>query len=149
MANNLIQRDPFGALARFDPFTDMDDIFRDFFAVPSLRGRDATPRIRVDISESEKAYTVNAEIPGMSKDDIKVSIDGNRVSIHAEIKQETRTEESGKVVRSERIYGQQYRTFALPQEVDEATAQARYHDGILELSLPKKAGTGGKQLSVQ
>lgn len=150
MANNLMQRDPFGALTRFDPFTDIDDIFRDFFAVPALRGKDATlPRIRLDISETDQAYVVNAELPGVGKDDIKVSIDGNRVSINAELKEEKRVEDGAKVVRSERFYGQQYRSFTLPLEVDDAAAQAKYHDGILELTLPKKAGSGGKQLSIQ
>lgn len=149
MANNLIPRDPFGPLARFDPFTDIDDIFRDFLTMPTVRTRDTTPRIRVDIAETDQAYQVNAEIPGVNKDDIRVSIEGNRVSINAEVKEEKRTDEAGKVVRSERFYGQQYRSFTLPQEVDEEAAQARYADGILELTLPKKAGTGGKQLQIQ
>ncbi|MDC8756954.1 Hsp20/alpha crystallin family protein [Janthinobacterium fluminis] len=150
MASNLIQRDPFGGLARFDPFiTDIDDIFRDFFSMPALRGRESTQRMRVDIAETERSYLVKAEIPGVNKDDIKVSVDGNRVSINAEVKEENVADDGGKLVRSERIYGQQYRSFTLPQEVDDAAAQARYQDGVLELTLPKKAGTGGKQLAVQ
>ncbi|WP_317202957.1 Hsp20/alpha crystallin family protein [Janthinobacterium sp.] len=149
MANNLIPRDPFGALGRFDPFTDIDEIFRDFMAMPTLRGRDVAPRIRVDISETDTAYLVKAEIPGVSKDDIKVSVDGNRVSINAEVKEEKTAEEGGKMVRSERVYGQQYRAFTLPQEVDDTASRAKYQDGVLELTLPKKAGSGGKQLSIQ
>jgi HSP20 family protein len=151
MANNLIARDPFGALTRFDPFTDIDEIFRDFLTMPTagLRGREATPRIRVDISETEQAYMVVAEIPGVSKEDIKVSVEGNRVSINAEVKEEKRAEDAGRLVRSERFFGQQYRSFTLPLEVDDAAAEAKYHDGILELTLPKKAGGGGKQLSIQ
>jgi HSP20 family protein len=152
MANSLIQRDPFGALTRFDPFTDIDEIFRDFLTMPAtgLRGREvATPRIRVDISETDQAYTVCAEIPGVSKDDIKVSVEGNRVSINAELKEEKQADDAGRMVRSERFYGQQYRSFTLPQEVDDSAAQAKYHDGILELTLPKKAGGGGTQLSIQ
>lgn len=151
MANSLIPRDPFGALTRFDPFTDIDEIFRDFFAAPVLRNPNvAAPRMRVDISETDQAYQVVAEVPGVNKDDIKVSVEGNRVSINAEVKEEKRTDEAGgKMVRSERLYGQQYRSFTLPQEVDDAAAEAKYRDGILELTLPKKAGTGGKQLSIQ
>lgn len=151
MANNLIPRDPFGALARFDPFTDIDDIFRDFFTPPTLRSSPSVaPRMRVDISETDQAYQVVAEVPGVNKDDIKVSVDGNRVSINAEIKEEKRADEAGgRMVRSERVYGQQYRSFTLPQEVDDAAAEAKYRDGILELTLPKKAGGGGKQLSIQ
>jgi HSP20 family protein len=150
MANNLIQRDPFGGLARLDPFTDIDEIFRDFFGSPVLqRGRDVASRIRVDITETDQAYQIKAEIPGVNKDDIKVSVDGNRVSINAEVKEEKQTDEGGRIVRSERMYGQQYRSFTLPQEVDDTSAQARYLDGVLELSLPKKAGAGAKQLSIQ
>ena len=151
MANSLTQRDPFGALTRFDPFTDIDEIFRDFLTMPmtALRGREAAPRIRVDISETDQAYTVCAEVPGVSKDDIKVSVEGNRVSINAEVKEEKQSEDAGRMVRSERFYGEQYRSFTLPQEVDDSAAQAKYHDGILELTLPKKAGTGAKQLSIQ
>lgn len=153
MANNLIRREPFSGLARFDPFTDIDDFFRDFFSPPlALRGRgEAAPPIRVDIAETDQDYVLKAEIPGVQKDDIKVSIDGNRVSISAEVRQENRNGDGdgGNLVRSERYYGQQYRSFALPQEVDDNAAEARYHDGILELTLPKKAGTGGKQLSIQ
>ena len=93
---------------------------------------------------------MQADIPGVSKDDIRVSIDGNRVSISAELKDERVTRDGGgKVVRSEREYGQQSRSFMLPHEVDEAGAQARYQDGVLLLDLPKKAGTGGKQLAIQ
>lgn len=151
MANNLIPRDPFGALTRFDPFTDIDEIFRDFLTMPTtgLRGREAAQRMRVDISETDQAYTVVAEIPGVSKDDIKVSVEGSRVSINAEVKEEKRAEDAGRLVRSERFFGQQYRSFTLPLEVDDAAAEAKYHDGILELTLPKKAGGGGKQLSIQ
>lgn len=150
MANQLSPRDRFSPLSRFDPFSDMDELMRDFFA-PALRLREtAAPHIRVDISETEQAYQVQADIPGVHKDDIKVSIDGNRVSISADIKDARVTRDhGGKTVRSEREYGQQYRSFVLPHEVDEAGAQARYQDGVLHLDLPKKEGTGGRQLAIQ
>ena len=122
----------------------------DFFA-PAFRLRDGgSSRMRVDISETEQAYQVQADIPGVNKDDIKVSIDGNRVSISAELKHERVTRDGGgKAVRSEREYGQQYRSFVLPHEVDEAGAQARYENGVLLSDLPKKEGTGGRQLAIQ
>jgi HSP20 family protein len=150
MANQLMRRDPQNPLARFDPFSDMEDFMHDFFA-PALRLRDVgSSRMRVDISETEQAYLVQADIPGVNKDDIKVSIDGNRVSISAELKDERVTRDGGgKTVRSEREYGQQYRSFVLPHEVDEAGAQARYENGVLLLDLPKKEGTGGRQLAIQ
>jgi HSP20 family protein len=106
--------------------------------------------MRVDISKTEQAYQVQADIPGVNKDDIKVSIDGNHVSISAELKDERVTRDGGgKAVRSEREYGQQYRSFVLPHEVDEAGAQARYENGVLLPDLPKKEGTGGRQLAIQ
>lgn len=150
MANHLIQRDALNPLGRFDPFSDMEDMMRDFL-LPALRARDVgNGRMRIDIAETEQAYLVQADIPGVNKEDIKVSIDGNRVSISAELKNERVTRDGGgKVVRSEREYGQQYRSFVLQHEVDEACAQARYENGVLLLDLPKKEGTGGRQLAIQ
>lgn len=147
MANNIKRFDPFGEIARFEPFRNFEDFFKEFRMMPSLRGSEPEPRIRMDMSENDKAYTVKAEIPGVKKDDIKVSIDGNQVSISAEVRQEEE-KKSGNMMHSERYYGQQYRSFTLPQDVDDAKAEAKYHDGILELTLPKKPGTGGKQLTV-
>lgn len=151
MANHLIQRDALNPLGRFDPFSDMEEFMHDFFA-PAMRGvrNVGNGRMRVDIAETEQAYQVQADLPGVNKDDIKVSIDGNRVSISAELKDERVSRDGGgKVVRSEREYGQQYRSFVLPHEVDEAGAQARYENGVLLLDLPKKEGTGGRQLAIQ
>ncbi len=150
MANQLMHRDARHPLGRFDPVSDMEEFMHDFFA-PALHVRDVgNARMRVDISETEQAYQVQAEIPGVSKDDIKVSIDGNRFSISAERKNERETRDAGgKLVRSEREYGQQYRSFVLQQEVDDAGAQARYENGVLLLDLPKKAGTGGRQLEIR
>ena len=150
MANNLIRHAPFSALTRFDPFSDLDDMFRDFFSAPALRSNEAMPPIRLDVSETEQNYTVRAEMPGVQKDDIKVAIDGKQVSISAEVKQEKPSDDGGgNLLRSERFFGQQYRRFTLPQAVDEGTAQAKYQDGILELTLPKTTGGSGKQLAIQ
>lgn len=103
MANHLIHRDPQHPLGRFDPFSDMEEFMHDFFA-PALRLREgASSRMRVDIAETEQAYQVQADIPGVNKEDIHVSIDGNRVSISAELKDERVTRDGGgKIVRSER-----------------------------------------------
>jgi HSP20 family protein len=105
--------------------------------------------IRLDVSETDQAYTVKAEIPGCRKEDIDISLDGNVVTIHAETKGEKEEKQEGKIVRSERYRGEQYRSFTLPQEVDDQKAQAKYQDGILELTLPKKSGASRKQISIQ
>jgi HSP20 family protein len=149
MASNLMRFDPFVDVARLDPFrSGIEDFFRDFSMFPTMRGMESGSRIRMDVSETEQEYTVKADIPGVQKEDIKVAIDGNQVSVSAEIKDEKETNTSG-VIRSERYYGQQSRSFTLPQEVDDTKAQAKYENGVLYLTLPKKAGTGGKQLTIQ
>ncbi|MGE5621763.1 MAG: Hsp20/alpha crystallin family protein [Bacillota bacterium] len=142
MSSKLARFDPFNEIARFENF------FKDFRLGPALSSFDVEPRIRMDVTESEQAYTVKAEIPGVNKEDIKVDIHGNQVSISAESKRESEERQGETVVRSERYYGQQYRSFSLPCEIDDAKAEARYRDGVLELSLPKKAGNGGRKLSV-
>lgn len=149
MANNLMRMDPFRDIARFDPFRDIDDLFRDLN--PAMwRNVDQAQRMRMDVSETEKEYLVKAEIPGVQKDDIKVAINGNQVSLSAEIKDE-RDASAGSAgsLRNERYYGLLQRSFTLPQEVDDDQAQARYENGVLHLTLPKKVGSGGKQLTIQ
>ena len=145
---NIMRFDPFGDIARLDPFRNIDDLLKDFRLTPTLRGVESEPRIRMDVSETDQAYLVKAEIPGVKKDDIKVAIDGNQVSITAEGKREEE-KKSGSMIRSERYYGQQYRSFTLPQDVDDTKAEAKYQDGMLGLTLPKKPGTGGRQLAIK
>lgn len=149
MANNLMRFNPFGDIARVDPFSNIDDIFKDFRLTPSWSSLPSEPRIKMDVAETDKTYVVKAEIPGVSKEDIKVSIEGNQVSISAETRKETEEKSGEIIVRSERYYGQQYRSFALACEVDEEKSEARYQNGVLELTLPKKSGPAGKQLRVQ
>lgn len=146
---NLTRFDPFTEIARFDPFRNVDEFFKEFSMMPSLRGLEAEPRIRMDVSETDQAYQVKADIPGVTKEDIKVSIDGNTVSIRAEMKEEKTEKMPGNIMRSERHYGEQFRSFTLPHEVDESKAEAKYQDGVLSLTLPKKAGTTSKQITIQ
>ena len=148
MASNLTRFDPFGDIVRAEPFHHIEDLFKDFRMFPTLRGLESESRIRMDVSETDDGYLVKAEMPGVKKEDIKVSINGNQVSISAEVKEEKEDKKNGVVVRSERYYGHQHRTFTLAQEVDDASAEARYQDGVLELSLPKKPETGGRQLAI-
>jgi HSP20 family protein len=157
MANSLMRLDPFRDIARLDPFRDMDELFRDFS--PPVFRQEQTPRMRMDVTETEKEYTVKAEIPGVQKEDIKVAINGNQVSLTAEIKEENSVDAGtgsgggavagGGKLRNERYYGLLHRSFTLPQDVDDDQAGARYENGVLTLTLPKKVGTGGKQLTIQ
>ena len=117
---NLTRWDPFGEMARFDPFRDMNDYFKGFMLRPVFQGLEAEPEIKLEISEAEKAYTVKADVPGVKKEDIQVSIEGNQVSISAEVKHEKEEKEGKKLVRSERYYGKQFRRFTLAQDIEEA-----------------------------
>jgi HSP20 family protein len=145
---NITRYDPFG-LARVDPFADIDDMFKGFFMRPVLFEGKPQMEIKMDLKEDDKAYTVHAEIPGVKKEDIQVSIDGNRVSISAETKTEKEEKEGEKVLHSERYYGKVARNFTLANDVDEAKAKAKYADGVLELTLPKKEGaTTARKLAV-
>ena len=111
--------------------------------------RAPTPiQFRMDVTENDKAYQVRAELPGVNKEEISVTINGNEVSVSAEVKQEKNVKNGETVLHAERYYGKIQRAFALSQEVDEATAQARYNDGVLELTLPKKSVAAAKRLTV-
>jgi HSP20 family protein len=139
-------------ITRFDPFTDLvDDLFKGFLVRPvsyDARGA-ALPRMKVDVAEKNGAYTVTAELPGVKKEDIQVSIDGAEVTLAAEVKREKEVTEDERVLHTERVFGKVTRSFALPQEVDEAKAEAKFRDGVLELTLPKKAAAQRKQVTIQ
>ena len=138
-------------LTRFDPFETsiepFDDLFRGFFR-PVRLDREL-PQFKMDVKENDKAYTVHADLPGVKKEDIHITIDGNNVSISAETRSESEKKEGEKVLKRERSYGKIMRSFSLATDVDEATASAKYNDGVLELVLPKKMTTASKRLSVQ
>jgi HSP20 family protein len=130
-----------------------DEFFRDFspgFYVQPLHGDPLPQQIKMDVKEREGAYEIQAEIPGVKKEDIRVDLDGNVLSLQAEIKQEDRQEkEGGKMMRSERYYGSVSRSIALPADIDEAGAKARYENGVLTLTLPKKSGGKRQRLTVE
>ena len=122
--------------------SDLDGLLNEFFRPAFVRGTGngtAVAPIRVEVKESNDAYTVHAELPGVKKEDIAVEIDGDVVTIAAEVKRESEAKDGEKVLRSERFYGKTERRFALPTEVDEAKVEAKFADGVLELALPKKA----------
>ena len=136
-------------LIRYEPL--VDGLFNEFFRPAYLQpsARDEAAPIRFDVRETPEAYLVSAELPGVKKEDIHVEIEGNEVTLSAETKRETTEKDGDKWLRTERHYGKAARRFALPQEVDEAKAAAKYDNGLLNLTLPKKAAVTGRKLSVQ
>ena len=139
------------SLQLYDPFADVgvEDLFRGFFRPVRSNERAAPAAIKLDVAESDKGYTVHAEIPGVKKDDIQVAIEGNQVTISAEVKRNGEVKEGDRVLRTERYYGAVYRSFTLPVELDETTSEAKYENGVLELRLVKKPAVAGRKLTVQ
>ncbi|MBI2746743.1 MAG: Hsp20/alpha crystallin family protein [Burkholderiales bacterium] len=131
-----------------------DDFFRDVapgFYVKPLHG-DPLPnpgQIRMDVKENGEAYTVSAEIPGVRKEDIHVTIEGGMVMVRADVKQEDSQTQDDKLLRSERYFGSVSRGIQLPQDVDQGQAKAKYDNGVLTLTLPKKQGKGGQKLRIE
>jgi HSP20 family protein len=144
-------------ITRFDPLNELvDDLFKGFLVRPvsyDARGPwghdGGLPRVKVDVTEKNGAYTVTAELAGVKKDDIQVSIDGAEVTLTAEVKREKEVTQDERVLHTERTFGKVTRSFTLPQEVDEAKAEAKFRDGVLELTLPKKAAAARKQVTIQ
>ena len=136
-------------VTRFDPF---DDLFRGFFVRPvefNNAQQSAAPSIKMDVKEDGDNYLVHAELPGVRKEDIHVVVDGNQVSISAEVKQEKEVKEGDRVLRSERYFGKVSRSFQLGQDIDDAKAGAKFNDGVLELTLPKRAAVANKRLAIE
>lgn len=143
------------ALTPFERLDDMfPEMFRRFMRPIKTTGlsTESLGEIRVDLNESDKSYEVSAELPGAKKEDIRVTIDGNYVSISAEVRRESEEEKKKKGERTvvkELFYGSATRGFSLPHEVDEKAAVAKFENGILKLSLPKKQEASSRTLSIQ
>ena len=139
----LARWNPFRELAPFTSFPEMERYFEEFPFRPMTVGYEPAAMMRVDVTETEKAYKVEAEIPGMKKEDIAVSIDGNTVSITAEVKREKEVKEGEKTLRSERYYGSVSRMLTFPFDVNPATAEASYEGGRVDVDVAESPGNRG------
>lgn len=125
--------------ARFKPAaTSLDRLFEDLLRPVARERGGHPPAFRVDVRETGEGYLLQAELPGVRREDIVVEIEANEVAIGAETKRDE-APEGHRWLRTERAFGKRERRFALPAELDEATASARFADGVLELTLPRKA----------
>ncbi|MFH1135380.1 MAG: Hsp20/alpha crystallin family protein [Pseudomonadota bacterium] len=102
---------------------------------------------KVDVKESEGAYLVTAELPGVAKDEIKVEVENGRLTLHAEI-EEKKDEDNGKYHVRERLYGSFRRVFTLPDNADAGKIEATNKDGILTITIPKAEETKPKAIEV-
>jgi HSP20 family protein len=147
---NIVRTDPFRDLPRFDPWRELEG----FWGVPRMRrwltdAAPADPAIKVEVTEDEKVYRVKADLPGVKKEDIGVEIDGNHVSLTAELAREKEEKKGENVLHTERFYGKQFRSFTLADEIDVKKAEAKFANGVLELTLPKSGVPATKRVTVQ
>lgn len=149
MSSLTPRNDPFPKVTRYDPFNE----FEGLLGFPRLRRWlaevPAEPTIKLDVTEDERAFHVKAELPGVKKEDIAVEIEGNQVSLTAEVKREKEEKKGETVVHSERYYGKQYRSFALGHDIARDKAEAKFADGVLELTLPKSVAGSSQRIAVQ
>jgi len=138
-------------LMSYDPRTDtgLDELFRGFFKPVRVEGQPAPAMIKMDVTETENGYLIHSEMPGVNKEDIDVAVEGNQVAITAEVKQAWEKKEGDRMLRNERYFGNVYRSFTLPAELDESASVATYNNGVLELKLVKKAAAPGKRLAIR
>ena len=147
--NNLKTYEPFADMVRATPMFDFTGLFdppRARFAYPTMRSE---PDIRMDVTEDAVMYRVRAEIPGVKKEDIHVAVEGNTVTISAEIARKSETKKDETVLCRELYQGKVARSFTVMADVDEAKAEAKYEYGILELMLPKKQGALTRALQIK
>jgi HSP20 family protein len=128
--------------------TGLDELFRGFFRPVRVEGAPTPVMIKMDVTETENGYLIHSEMPGVKKEDIDVAIEGSQVTIAAEVKREWEEKEGTRMLRNERYFGNIYRSFTLPVELDESACEAKYDSGVLELRLVRKATAPGKRLAI-
>ena len=139
--------DQFGRLVE-SMFEDMFAPYAQGGALGPLGGEGASAP-RLNVKETDNAFEVEAELPGIRKEDVNVAIDQQRVTIEAQEQRDDTQRQGENLVYAERSVRRFSRSFTLPSEVDENGAEARLEHGILHLTLPKKQGGGATRLTIQ
>lgn len=141
-------------LTKWEPLREIEDFFDRYsraLASPFMRSADLVANggwmPRVDVSENETAFVIKAEIPGIHKDDVKVTLDNGVLTLQGERRQE-REEKGWRFHRMERSYGHFMRSFSLPSNVDASHLKAHFHDGLLEVDCPKLEQTASQSVQV-
>jgi HSP20 family protein len=125
-----------------------DDTFDRFFGpAPAVEGV-AARSPSLDVAETAREYTVKLDMPGVAKEDVKVSIEGRQVTVQAQSQRSDEKKEGERIVYRERSVSSYARSFTLPVEVDQAEASARLDQGVLTLTLPKRGARTAAQLTV-
>jgi len=143
------------SVRRSDPFGSLvDDVFNDFFqrtgVLPTRGGDGATvARARMDVVDKGDKFEIKLDLPGVSKEDINVSVEGPRVTLQAESRKQNETKDDERVLHSERTFTSYARSFELPTEVTDEGAEANFENGVLTLTLPKRVAVTSKRLQIR
>lgn len=124
-----------------------DDAFERVFGPAAVEGV-ASRSPALDVVEGERAYTVKLEMPGVAKEDVRVSIEGRQVSVQAQAQAQDERKEGERLVYRERSVASFARSFNLPSEVDQAESGAKLDHGVLTLTLPKRSARSAAQITV-
>jgi HSP20 family protein len=125
-----------------------DDSFERFFAPAAQGGSELARSPALDVAESERAYTVKLDLPGVAKEDVKISIDGARISVEAQTRKEEEKKDGDRIVYRERSMSSYARSFTVAAAVDEAESSAKLENGVLTLILSKRSAPAAKRLTV-
>jgi HSP20 family protein len=143
------------SVRRSDPFSSLvDDVFSDFFqrtGVTPWRGSEASSvaRARMDVIDKGDKFEIKVDLPGVNKEDINVSVEGARVTLQAESRQQKEAKDGELVLHSERTFTSYARSFELPSEVTDEGAVAGFENGVLTLALPKRVTVTSKRLKIR
>jgi HSP20 family protein len=125
-----------------------DDAIERFWS-PARMGEPGTARSpALDVAESDRSYTVKLEMPGVAKEDVKIAIEGRQVSVQAHNERADERKEGERVVYRERSARSYARSFTLPTDVDQAESSAKLENGVLTLTLPKRAARAAARITV-
>lgn len=127
---------------------EVDSIFDQFFGRGGDEDTSAVWAPRTDLSETDKAFRIRLDVPGMTKEDITINLQNNTLTVSGERSSE-REEEGEEYVRVERTFGTFHRTFTLPDAVDPENVEAAYEDGVLTINVPKTEESTRRQIEIQ
>jgi HSP20 family protein len=139
-----------GNIKRYDPFSiePLGDMLQSMLR--NLRiGPDTELPFKVDVAESDSSFTITADLPGVKKEDINVSVDRGTVMISAKLERASEVKEGDRVIRQERYSGSMQRAFTLDGNIDTKKIDASFQDGVLRLVLPKKESSTQQRITVR
>ena len=144
------------SLVRFSPSSELrrmqreiDQLFKDFSLSgdPGNASESAVWTPRADVHESDEAYVLQLDLPGVSKEDVQISVQDGRLAVTGE-RSIPGAQENMHLVRTERMSGSFYRSFALPQKISEEKIEAEYRDGVLKVFVPKAEETRPRRIQI-